>query len=168
VGQTDTVYLMVRFCSAMTASFSNRAIAYGNSLPGGGLSGYDISASGLDADPNHNDNPSDPGEDGSTVFMPYLGFQIPQGFSPNGDGINDRFEIMGISEYPQLELSILNRWGNVVYNKKQYDNTWDGKATEGITFGNSDLPEGTYFYIIDLGNNQKPLKGFVYLNRSVR
>lgn len=168
-GKTDTILLRVKYCSGASVSFSNTATTYGNSVEGGGFIGYDISTNGLDPDPNGNGNPSDPGEDLVTGFTSGDNFSIPAGFSPNnGDNINNTFEIKGIDDYKNLELTILNRWGTTVYNKKHYDNSWDGKCTEGVQFGGNDLPEGTYYYIVDLGNGQKPLKGFVYLNRAVR
>ncbi len=72
---------------------------------------------------------------------------IPQGFSPNGDGINDRFVIANIAEFPGSSLVIRNRWGAEVYVKKPYDNSFGGQGN-----GGKDLPDGTYFYILDLGN----------------
>lgn len=63
---------------------------------------------------------------------------IPNMFTPNGDGLNDRFVIRGIQQYNQRELIILNRWGTQVYNNKNYNNDWDG----------SNLIEGTYYYIL--------------------
>ena len=61
---------------------------------------------------------------------------------------------------------IFNRWGNKVYAKRPYDNTWDGKASEpGVINGDQYLPAGTYFYILDLGDGSKPLTGYIYLKR---
>lgn len=165
VGQTDTLYLKVNYCSGNAISFSNTAVAYGNGLPNGGFVGFDLSTSGLDPDPDGNNDPS---EETITLFTSGDNFEIPQGFSPNGDGINDMFEIKGIDAYPGMKVDIMNRWGNLVYSKDNYDNSWDGKSSEGVRYGSSDLPEGTYFYIIDLGNDQKPVKGYIYLNRAVR
>jgi gliding motility-associated-like protein len=90
---------------------------------------------------------------------------IPNGFSPNGDGVNDLFVISGISKYPNNKITIFNRWGNVVFDADNYDNTWDGRCTEGLTFGSGILPDGTYFYILDLGNGEKARKGYIYLNK---
>lgn len=77
-------------------------------------------------------------------------------------------KIRGIENYPNNEFSIINRWGNVVYKKSGYDNTWDGTANTGVNYGTDLLPEGTYFYILDLGDGSKALKGYIYLNRSAR
>jgi len=86
-------------------------------------------------------------------------FKIYNEFSPNDDGQNDFFYIDCIDRYPNNQLEIFNRWGNLVYFKKGYDNTWDGKA-EGSA---KTLPEGTYFYILDLGDGSKKTSGWLYL-----
>jgi gliding motility-associated-like protein/uncharacterized repeat protein (TIGR01451 family) len=91
--------------------------------------------------------------------------EIPEGFSPNGDGINENFIILGIEAYPNNQILILNRWGNKVFDAKPYNNEWSGKNMYGIGVGGDDLPEGTYFYILDLGNGSKPIKGYIYLKR---
>lgn len=90
---------------------------------------------------------------------------IPNGFSPNNDGTNDTFVIDGIDQYPGNVLFIYNRWGNLVYKKKEYANEWDGRSNvNGVMFGEQ-LPNGTYYYILDLNLDQKPINGFVVLRR---
>ncbi|MGQ1911534.1 Ig-like domain-containing protein, partial [Marinifilum sp. RC60d5] len=89
---------------------------------------------------------------------------IPEGFSPNGDGVNDFFVIKGIKDFPNSELMIFNRWGAKIYSKKGYQNDWDGRADNSLTVGSEIIPEGTYYYVIDLGNGSKALKGFIYIN----
>jgi gliding motility-associated-like protein len=76
--------------------------------------------------------------------------------------------IRGISNYPNNKLTILNRWGNVVFEKDNYENTWDGKSMQGIRFGGDDLPDGTYFYLLDLGNGEKPYTGFIYISKTIK
>lgn len=69
---------------------------------------------------------------------------IPSGFTPNNDGVNDLFIIpvlSGSQQYPDCELSILNRWGDIVYYAKPYLNNWDGRNKAG-----DHLPDGTYYY----------------------
>ena len=90
---------------------------------------------------------------------------IPEGFSPNGDGVNDYFVIEGIENYEEVDIIILNRWGNKVYESKGYQNDWDGTNKFGVSVGQEQLPVSTYFYIVDLGEGEKPLKGYIYLNR---
>lgn len=90
---------------------------------------------------------------------------IPNGFSPNGDGTNDTFVIDGLSKYPINTLWIYNRWGNLVYKVNNYDNTWDGRSNvKGVVLG-EELPNGTYYYLLDLKLDQKPFKGFVVIRR---
>jgi gliding motility-associated-like protein len=92
-------------------------------------------------------------------------FFIPEGFSPNNDGINDLFVIRGIENYPNNSIQIFNRWGNLVYETNGYKNKWDGKSTMGITYGSEGLPVSTYFYLFDFGNGSKIRKGTIYLDR---
>lgn len=92
-------------------------------------------------------------------------FFIPDGFSPNGDGINDLFVIRGIFNFPANSIVIFNRWGAKVFESSPYQNTWDGNATNGLVIGGGDVPVGTYFYLLDLGNETDVIKGTIYLNR---
>ena len=94
--------------------------------------------------------------------------EIPKGFSPNNDNNNDRWEIKGISAYPNNSVAIFNRWGNAVYRTQGYDNqqnVWDGTANQGLIVGGGQLPEGTYFYVVDLGPEEGPQSGYVVLMR---
>ena len=95
-------------------------------------------------------------------------FKIPEGFSPNGDGVNDVFEIVGISQFPNNKIMIVNRWGNKVFEAAPYKSDWDGTSQFGITIGEK-LPSGTYFYILDLGktgpSGSQEIKGYIYINR---
>jgi gliding motility-associated-like protein len=72
-----------------------------------------------------------------------------QGFSPNGDDINDKFVIKNADKYPGNEVQVFNRWGNKVYADKNYRNSWDG------TWQGKPLPDGVYFYIFDTGKGEK-------------
>jgi gliding motility-associated-like protein len=79
--------------------------------------------------------------------------EIPAGFSPNGDGVNDNFTIANIDSYPANNLKIFNRWGNIVYEKDGYSSSeeWNGTTTVGGVVAGSKVPEGTYFYVLDPG-----------------
>jgi gliding motility-associated-like protein len=92
-------------------------------------------------------------------------FFIPEGFSPNGDEINDFFVIRGIGNFPDNTFTIFNRWGEKIFEASPYHNTWDGKATMGLRIGGDQLPVGTYFYVLNLGDGSKVFKGTIYLNR---
>lgn len=162
-GEADTITLEVRFCTNGVISYSNIAMIAGSSLPSGGLTYTNNSLPGTSPEGTSGNTTPAP-----TVFTPEPQFLIPEGFSPNGDGINDAFVIRGIDTYPNNKIRILNRWGNVVYEKDGYDNSWDGTSNRGINYGGDNLPEGTYFYILDLGDGHKAKTGFVYLNRSAK
>ncbi len=82
---------------------------------------------------------------------------VPEGFSPNNDGINDFFVINNIPE--NIKLSVFNRWGNLVFEKYPYDNSWNGKD-----LNNEDLPNDTYFYVLQ--KKDKVIKhGYIILKR---
>jgi gliding motility-associated-like protein len=86
---------------------------------------------------------------------------IPNGFSPDGDDYNQYWEVSDISQYPNNELLIFNRWGNKVYEAKPYQNEWQGQNLKG-----EDLPDGTYYYILKLNDEQGTVyTGFVVINR---
>ena len=107
----------------------------------------------------------------STVFVSVIscGIIIPEVLSPNNDGKNDAFFIEGLDAYPNTKVWIHNRWGTEVYQSDNYQNDWDGKSQSKLNFQGDDLPEGTYFYILQLGgvegqpNVGEIYKGFVYL-----
>jgi gliding motility-associated-like protein/uncharacterized repeat protein (TIGR01451 family) len=91
-------------------------------------------------------------------------FLIPEGFSPNGDGINDLFVIRGILNYSNNSFEIFNRWGEKIYSSAPYKNTWDGNTSK-TSVGGNELPSGLYFYWLDLGEGATPIKGSIYLTR---
>ncbi len=82
---------------------------------------------------------------------------IPNVITPNGDGINDRFEIHKLEHYPDNQLVILDRRGKVVFSARSYNNDW---SSEG-------LPNGTYFYRLSVkqGSNTKIFKGSITVLR---
>jgi gliding motility-associated-like protein len=80
---------------------------------------------------------------------------VPEGFSPNGDGIGDVFVIDNPNN-SMIDLRVFNRWGNLVYQSDNYQNDWDGRANQGIVIGDQ-VPDGTYYYIIRVnGTEYKP------------
>jgi gliding motility-associated-like protein len=87
---------------------------------------------------------------------------MPNGYSPNGDGDNETFVVHGIDAYPNNEIVVYNRWGNIVYKKANYANEWAGDNTVGEA-----LPDGTYFVILTVvaGEEEIILKGYVDLRR---
>ncbi len=90
---------------------------------------------------------------------------IPTGFSPDNNAINDVYVIDGLSKYPGNHLYIYNRWGNLVYKKKDYDNTWNGTSNVSGIYLGKQLPNGTYYFILDLNDGTKPRQGYITLKR---
>ncbi|MDF0717602.1 gliding motility-associated C-terminal domain-containing protein [Muricauda sp. 334s03] len=87
-------------------------------------------------------------------------------FSPNGDGVNDYFKIDCISRYPGNTLQVYNRWGNIVFQTKSYKNDWDGTPNgRAMVQPEDQLPVGTYYYVLDLGDGSEPRTDWLYLNR---
>ncbi|UNY97931.1 BspA family leucine-rich repeat surface protein [Zhouia spongiae] len=92
------------------------------------------------------------------------------GFSPNGDGINDFWEIKGIENYPDNKVSVYNRWGDLVFQTDRYDNRaniFTGVANKHTKIGGGKLPAGTYFFQIQVsnGNIATNTKGFLVIKR---
>lgn len=86
------------------------------------------------------------------------------GISTNGDGQNDIFHIDCIEQFPTNLVKIFNRAGTLVYEAEGYDNIdiyFDGKSNKGISLLGSNLPDGTYFYVIDKRNGTKPVAGYM-------
>ena len=93
---------------------------------------------------------------------------IPDGFSPNGDGINDEFVIENLPiVYPNFGLEIYNRYGNLLYKGNNNNQNWNGTTSEnGLNLGSNLLPTGVYFYILNFNDGvRKPVQGRVYLSR---
>jgi gliding motility-associated-like protein len=84
-----------------------------------------------------------------TVFV-YPEIDIPNGFSPNGDGKNDYWIIDNIQQFPDCEVEVYNRWGEQLFYSKGYATPFDGK------YKGQDLPVGTYYYIIRLNSPLYP------------
>ncbi|MDB4066337.1 BspA family leucine-rich repeat surface protein [Flavobacteriaceae bacterium] len=95
--------------------------------------------------------------------------EIPNAFSPDGDGINDKWTIRGdLNEnYPNNKIVVFNRWGIKVYGTTGYQNDWGGTFNNNMsTTSSSNLPVGTYFYVLDLnGDGSEVRKGSVYITR---
>ncbi|MBL4592687.1 MAG: gliding motility-associated C-terminal domain-containing protein [Flavobacteriales bacterium] len=86
-------------------------------------------------------------------------FNIPNVFSPNGDGKNDTWVLRGIEQFPNANITIFNRWGSKMYSTSGYIEPWDG------TYNGAKSPSATYYYIIDLGDGQEPISGTVNIIR---
>jgi gliding motility-associated-like protein len=87
--------------------------------------------------------------------LPDMKVVIYNTFTPNGDNKNDVFMIQHIDKYPANRLEIYNRYGRLVYEKNVYDNSWGGRS-----FGEK-IPNGVYFYILNLGDGSEVKRGTV-------
>ena len=96
-----------------------------------------------------------------------VAIQIPDGFSPNDDGANDVYEIPNIDIlYPNYELEIYNRYGNIVYKGNINTPLFDGRSNQSRTFGNEILPNGVYFIIVYFNDGStEPIQDRIYLSR---
>jgi gliding motility-associated-like protein len=93
------------------------------------------------------------------LMIPELEFF--NGFSPNGDGQNDNWNIPVLNYYPVNTVLIINRWGSEIWKGINYNNkdvVWTGKNMNG-----EDMPDGTYYYIINYDNTGK--RGWVFIKR---
>jgi uncharacterized repeat protein (TIGR01451 family)/gliding motility-associated-like protein len=131
-------------------------------VPGGTVIINTATVTSTTPDPDTLNNTSSVSTEVEALLLPF----IPEGFSPNGDGVNDVFVITGLERYPEHTFTIFNRWGNMVFEAAPYNNDWDGTSTFGITVGGNELPSGTYFYIFETGvEGIDPIRGFIYLAR---
>jgi gliding motility-associated-like protein/uncharacterized repeat protein (TIGR01451 family) len=102
-----------------------------------------------------------PANNSSSDTKVIKGLRVPNVFTPNGDGKNDTFVVPDLTNYAENEIVIINRWGNSVYQKKNYQNDWTGEG----------LNEGTYFYLLKVKShkgNWDTYKGYITLLRSKR
>jgi uncharacterized repeat protein (TIGR01451 family)/gliding motility-associated-like protein len=111
---------------------------------------FDLSTAGTNPDTNGDGNPSEKAKtpvifDASAVSDELF---IPEGFSPNGDGNNDKFVIQPLKDEERIEFKVYNRWGSLVYASSDYKNDWGGESNQGVkVVGQGEgLPDGTYFY----------------------
>ncbi|MCA0959819.1 gliding motility-associated C-terminal domain-containing protein [Muricauda ruestringensis] len=107
--------------------------------------------------PEDVDDIDDDRED-DTMAKPAL---VPaQAFTPNGDGNNDTWIVPGIDNYPNNVVRVYNRWGHEVFAAQSYRNDWGGFYKNNREL----LPAGSYLYVINLGNGQPPLQGWIFIN----
>ena len=101
-----------------------------------------------------------------TIYIEDIPIIVYQAISPNGDGMNDYLRIDGIDLFEQNAIRIYDRYNNLVFEEVGYNNdskVWRGQSNRGFT--RKDLPEDTYFYIINLGDGSPLLKGYIVLKK---
>ncbi|MBP2284430.1 gliding motility-associated-like protein [Flavobacterium sp. CG_23.5] len=89
-------------------------------------------------------------------------------FSPNNDGFNDTFFVEYLRNiFLNYRISVYNRWGTLVWTGNNGTSDWDGFANEGILLDSKKVPDGTYYYVIDLNDSEypKPLVGYLFLKK---
>ena len=167
-GKLDSVFFTVN------VKTDGRLTPYLNRVCARAVSGKDtltdLSMNGLDADPNGNNNPTELTEAEPTpVVIRAEGGElfVPEGFSPNGDGINDKFTI----RHPagtKIVMEVYNRWMHQVYRSEDYQNDWDGTSNVGGQTSQG-LPVGTYYYNVVMqdanGLESKRVVRFMTINR---
>ena len=133
----DSIILTINVQSSQSGNFLNTAVV---TVP----TSYGL-VNLSSTDPTMVTNISDTARKATPFVIPKIPLNIPEGFSPNNDGIDDTWVIrrpMGT----KVSVWIINRWGNEVYKNLDYKNDWNGKSAGNIL--GEDLPEGTYYYIV--------------------
>ena len=85
--------------------------------------------------------------------------EVPNIFSPNGDGVHDKWVISFLESYPGSTVEVFNRYGQRIYYSIGYTTPWDG------TINGKPVPVGTYYYIVDPKNGRKKQAGYVDIIR---
>jgi gliding motility-associated-like protein len=155
--------------------FAGQSVQLSGSVSGDNITGYSWSPSQYLSDPNSLTPIATPphditytlnaisqtcGQAQSSVFIRvYQKITIPNTFTPNGDGVNDYWNIDALATYSESLLTIYTREGQEVFKSIGYAKPWDG------TSNGKQVPAGTYYYIIDLKNGQPRLSGWVLVMR---
>jgi gliding motility-associated-like protein/uncharacterized repeat protein (TIGR01451 family) len=154
VGQEETISFKVRIRpNRFFGPFSNQVTA---TATANGLPITAKSSNGISPDQN-----SDGAPDAAAITpltLKLVPLKVPTAFTPNGDNKNETFVIKSLELYPENELTIVNRWGNTVFQRKGYKNDWSGLG----------LNEGTYYYLLKVKretNEWEITKGYLTILR---
>lgn len=163
IGTSSTIIIRIVLKPNLpNITYNNLVIAYGTAT-NASITVVDTSVNGDNPDPNFDTIPNEVSPTPLTISV-----FVPTGYSPNGDGKNDEFIIIGLENYPNNKLEIYNRWGNKVFEQAPYDNTWKGtvKNSVGYVIGEGLLPSGTYFYLLDFGvPGVEQLSGYIVIRK---
>ncbi len=155
----------------------NQAVIRGTTLDGTEVQDTSDDPNDLtNVDPDGDGDPDDPTVVILPNVLPEFPFEIFNGITPDGDGLNDFFNVVGIENFPDNNMKIYNRWGVLVWETDGYGgatgatNVFDGFSNGRATIeDNKLLPTGTYFYILvrQDPNSGETLKdnGYLYINR---
>ncbi|HTK20827.1 MAG TPA: gliding motility-associated C-terminal domain-containing protein [Mucilaginibacter sp.] len=100
-----------------------------------------------------------PANSNAITILMHVPLSIPNAFTPNGDGINDTWNIKALLIYPTCNVKIFDRYGGLVYQSVGYPKAWDGN------FNGKQLPTGVYYYLINLNDGSPPYSGYVTIIR---
>ncbi|RZS90596.1 VCBS domain-containing protein [Aquimarina brevivitae] len=106
-----------------------------------------------------NRDQADENNDGVGDACEQVEITVPTAYTPNGDGVNDAWIIPGINNVANNKVTIFNRYGTVVFEQENYDNTWSGTGS-----GGANLPDGAYYYVIEIPN-KNARKGYLMILR---
>ena len=101
------------------------------------------------------------GEEITTSELVIEKCEIPNVITPNGDGENDFFYTHFAAIYDDVNFTVFNRWGKIVYESTNYKNDWNGTNLNG-----SPLSEGSYFFFISFDNGKEKNQGIVQIINS--
>ncbi len=140
VGRRDSIQIEVRVNpngQSGSVTVSNQGLFFGQTESANNETIY---IKDIKTDENQNTSAADP----TTTTLSEITLFIPDGFSPNGDGVNDKFVISHLAS-TKIELEVYNRWGGLVYRSNDYQNDWEGKGM-GAFLG-QELLTGTYYCV---------------------
>jgi gliding motility-associated-like protein len=155
--KVDSVLLRINVPSTISGNFQNTVL--------GSVPTVNGIITTLSTDPTRILSANDTIRKPTLFVIPKIPLNIPEGFSPNNDGIDDTWIIrrpMGT----KVSVWVINRWGNEVYKNLNYNNDWRGKGIANIL--GEDLPEGTYYYIVhgtDVDGKLQKLAGSLTIKR---
>ena len=155
--KVDSVLLRINIPSTISGNFQNTVI--GSVPTSNGI------LTVVSTDPTRILSVSDTVRKPTLFVIPKIPLNIPEGFSPNNDGIDDTW-IIRRPIGTKVSVWVINRWGNEVYKNMNYNNDWRGKGIGNIL--GEDLPEGTYYYIVhgtDLNGKLQKLAGSLTIKR---
>lgn len=84
-----------------------------------------------------------------------VNINIPNGFTPDGDGVNDYWNIRALDEHKKCKVEVFNQWGSIIFSSTGYKSPWDG------TYNGQPVEAGTYYYNIDLNNGYDVYNGSI-------
>ena len=145
----DSVILNINVASSVSGNFLNTAIATAPTAYG--------LVSTISTDPTKLSSSTDTTRRPTQFMIPLIEVMIPPSFSPNSDGFNDAW-IISRPAGTTITVKVFNRWGNEVYSSADYKNDWRGKGVNNIL--GEDLPEGTYYYVVETRDSNGTTRKF--------